>query len=143
MSFIRTKTGSYPPARLAHHHKISPLPQADTSIIHSRCTSGFVIHYSILCPGGAKTVDFCIYLQLLWPVFFTIHYLPLGPLASLREPNIFFHFSQLFLTFPLFFDTFHQNHPKTTPLFNTIFHFLTTFCRFLSLFVTFSFSFSR
>jgi hypothetical protein len=58
----------------------------------------------------------------------------LGPLASLRESNISFHFLQLFLTFPLFFDTFHQNHPKTTPLFNRISPFLTTFCRFLSLF---------
>jgi hypothetical protein len=48
--------------------------------------------------------------------------------------KIFVHFLQLFRTFPLFFTTFRQNHPKTTPLFNTISHFLTTFCRFFSLF---------
>ena len=47
---------------------------------------------------------------------------------------IFFHFLQVFLTFPFFFDTFHQNHPKTIPLFNGISHFLTTFCQKSSLF---------
>jgi len=65
--------------------------------------------------------------------------------ASLREPspssskiqNSTFKICQnssLFLTFPLFFTTSHQNHPKTTSLFVRISHFLTTFCHFLSLF---------
>jgi len=52
-----------------------------------------------------------------------------------RRDSLFaIHYLYLFLTFSLFFDISHQNHPKTTSLFNRISHFLTTFYRFLSLF---------
>jgi len=49
---------------------------------------------------------------------------------------------QLFLTFSLFFDISHQNHPKTASLFDGISHFLTTFRRFLTLFQRISATFS-
>jgi len=51
-------------------------------------------------------------------------------------PNIFVHFLQLFRTFPLFFTTFHQNHPKTTSLFNCFLSFFITFYHFLAHFFT-------
>jgi len=88
-----------------------------------------------LCPGGPKIVDFTpsssnIYRSISdsLPAIFMPKKLPQ------LVPNISFNFLQLFRTFPLFFDTFHQNHPKTTPLFDRISHFLTTFCQKSSLF---------
>jgi len=78
-------------------------------------------------------------------IFFDISYLWTSPTKSpsIKIPsaggghlNSKFNIqnSTFFVTFPLFFTTFHQNHPRTTPLFDGISHFLTTFCHFLSLF---------
>jgi len=79
---------------------------------------------------GKKEVSFNIYCGISdsLPAIFMPKKLPQ------LVPNISFNFLQLFRTFPLFFDTFHQNHPKTILLFNRISHFLTTFCQKSSLF---------
>jgi hypothetical protein len=58
--------------------------------------------------------------------------------TSIQHPKFKIqHFLYLFLTFRRKFTKTHQNHPKTTSLFNRISHFLIVFCRFLSLFSAF------